>query len=144
MKRTILTLALVAATSGIAAFAQDASPSASPSASCPPAPSHEKGWRKHHEGPGGPGGFMRGGFGALTPAEREQLKAAHKKAKDDPAVAEARKNLDTARKAFADADRAALLKADPSIGPVLDKIAEAMKNRPNREGGPEGAPEPPK
>ena len=137
MKRTILTLALVAATSAMTAFAQDATPT--PSAT--PAEGqhhHREGW-KNHEGPGGPGGPMKEALEALTPAEREQLKAAHQKAKDDPAVVEARKKAEAARKAMQDAEKAALLKADPSIGPVLEKLEAARKaHQP-----PEGAPVPP-
>ncbi len=137
MKRTILTLALVAATSAITALAQDATPT--PSATPAEGPRHHReGW-KNHEGPGGPGGPLREAWESLTPAEREQLKAAHQKAKDDPAVVEARNKADAARKALQEAEKAALLKADPSIGPVLDKLEAARKaHRP-----PEGAPVPP-
>ncbi|XHR28050.1 MAG: hypothetical protein ACFUZC_19235 [Chthoniobacteraceae bacterium] len=134
MKRTILTLALVAATSAITALAQDATPT--PSATPAEGPRHHREGGKDHGGPGGP---FKEALEALTPAEREQLKAAHQKAKDDPALVEARKKAEAARKAVAEAEKAALLKADPSIGPVLDKLEAARKaHRP-----PEGAPMPP-
>jgi len=66
---------------------------------------------------------MRAAMEALTPAERDQLMAARKKAQEDQTV------KDT-EKAARDAMRAAMLKADPTIGPVLDKIEAAMKAAP--------------
>jgi len=71
--------------------------------------------------------MMRGAMEALTPAEREQLKAASQKVMEDPAVVEARQKAEAANKAFMEARRAALLKADPNIGPILDKMEAAMK-----------------
>jgi Spy/CpxP family protein refolding chaperone len=71
------------------------------------------------------------GFANLTPEEKAQLKAAHEKAKDDPAVVaakaaeqsattpEARKD---AREAIHKAMSDAMLKAEPSIAPILEKI----------------------
>ena len=128
MKRTILTLAMIGAMSGLTALAQDATPS--------PAP----GGPRHHEGRkewgGGPRGPMREVMESLSPAEREQLKVARKKTKDDPAVEEARKKAAEAMKAVREAEKAAMLKADPTIGPVLDKLEAAIKaHRPER--GPE-------
>lgn len=129
MKRTILTLALVAATSAMTALAQDATPT--PSATPAEGQRHHREGGKDHEGLGGPA------LEALTPAEREQLKAARQKAKDDPAVVEARKKADAARKALQEAEKAALLKADPTIGPVLEKLEAARKaHRPPEDGGP--------
>lgn len=72
---------------------------------------------------------MREIMESLTPAEREQLKAARQKAKDDPAVLEARKQAEVAMKAARDAEKAAMLKVDATIGPILDKIEAAMKDR---------------
>ena len=64
---------------------------------------------------------------ALTPAERDQLMEANKKIMEDPALVEARQKAEAANKAFMEARRAALLKADPTLGPILDKIEAAMK-----------------
>jgi hypothetical protein len=115
MKKAIPTIALLLAASAFTALAQEAATTPTP-----PAAKHE-GHR-----PGGPGApvdpMMRAAMETLSPAEREQLMAASKKAMEDPAVIEARKNLETAR-------RAALLKVDPNIGPVLDKMEAAMKER---------------
>ncbi|HZR77786.1 MAG TPA: hypothetical protein VFA58_01180 [Chthoniobacterales bacterium] len=61
----------------------------------------------------------------LTPAERQELRAAHKKAKQDPAYQAAKAKLREARQAM----RAALLKADPNIQPILNKMPEGGHHR---------------
>jgi len=61
----------------------------------------------------------------LTPDERTRLKAAHRTALQDPAVQAAKAQRDQTRKAFRQTLRAAMLKADPSIGPTLDKLRAA-------------------
>ena len=71
--------------------------------------------------------MMRGAMEALTPAERDQLMEANKKIMEDPAVVDARQKAEAANKAFMEARRAALLKADPTLGPILDKMEAAMK-----------------
>jgi len=60
--------------------------------------------------------------------ERAKLKAAHQKAMADPAVRAARERLRQARREFRDVLRPALLKADPSLQPILEKM------RPERPG----------
>lgn len=64
----------------------------------------------------------------LTEDERARLKAAHQKAMADPAVQAAREKLRQARREFREIMRPALLKADPSLQPILDKM------RPERPG----------
>ena len=113
MKKAISTLALVLAASAFTAIAQDATP--------PAAPKHE-GHQHGGGGPGGPGGPMREVMESLTPAERTQLMEAHKKAQETPEVKDA-------EKALRDAVHAAMLKADPTIGPVLEKMEAAMKEK---------------
>ena len=61
----------------------------------------------------------------LTPDERTRLKAAHRTAMQDPAVQAAKVQRDQNRKAFRQTLRAAMLKADPSIGPTFDKLRAA-------------------
>jgi Spy/CpxP family protein refolding chaperone len=56
----------------------------------------------------------------LTPAERKELRAAHKKAKQDPAYQAAKTRMREAHQAM----RAALLKADPNIQPILNKMPQ--------------------
>lgn len=83
----------------------------------------------------GPKPWKRGGPGQgmanLTESEREQLKAAHEKVKNDPSVVaahEAKKNATTpearhaAEEALHKAGREAMIKADPSIAPILEKL----------------------
>jgi hypothetical protein len=61
-------------------------------------------------------------FANLTPEERTKLQNAHQKAMQDPAVQAARDKMQQATKDFHDKMHAALLKADPSIQPILDKV----------------------
>lgn len=58
----------------------------------------------------------------LNEEERSRLKAAHQKAMADPAVQAARDKLRQARREFREVMRPALLKADPTIQPILDKV----------------------
>ena len=58
----------------------------------------------------------------LTEDERARLRAAHEKAMADPAVQAAREKLKQARREFREVMRPALLKADPSIQPILEKL----------------------
>jgi hypothetical protein len=78
------------------------------------------------------GGGRDAGFANLTDAEKEKLLAAREKAKADPAVQAAAKAKEEAatpeaRRAAGDEFRKAMhlavLKADPSLGPVLEKLA---------------------
>lgn len=58
----------------------------------------------------------------LSPEERQKLQAAHQKAMQDPAVQAAHDKMRAVHKEFRDAMHAAMLKADPSIQPILNKI----------------------
>ncbi len=71
------------------------------------------------------------GFANLSDNDRQKLMAAREKAKDDPAVqaAEAKKKdaktpeqRQAALEEFHQAMKQALLKADPTIGPILDQL----------------------
>jgi hypothetical protein len=78
------------------------------------------------QGPSG-NGAGRGGrwqqrLANLSPEEREKLKAARQKAMQDPSVQAAHEKMREARSEFVTAMREAMLKADPSIQPVLNKI----------------------
>jgi len=82
-------------------------------------------WKQHGPPPG---------LANLNDQERTQLKAAHDRIKDNPSVVAARDAMKSAstpeaRRAASDALRqtvdGALLKADPSLGPVLDKLHQA-------------------
>lgn len=75
-----------------------------------------------NEGGGGRGGRWQQRLANLSPEEREKLKAARQKAMQDPSVQAAQEKMRDARTEFVTAMRAAMLKADPSIQPVLNKI----------------------
>jgi uncharacterized protein YhaN len=65
----------------------------------------------------------------LNEEERSRLKAAHQKAMADPAVQAARDRLRQARREFREVMRPAMLKADPSIQPILDKVRAERQDK---------------
>jgi hypothetical protein len=65
----------------------------------------------------------------LSPEERQKVQAARRKAMQEPSVQAAREKMRQAHKEFRDAMHGAMLKADPSIQPILNKIPA-----PNRGG----------
>jgi hypothetical protein len=69
----------------------------------------------------------------LTEDERARLRAAHQKALQDPAVQAAREKLKQARREFREVLRPALLKADPSIQPILDKLRAERPEKADRQ-----------
>lgn len=101
---------------------------------------------------------MRDKFESLTPEQKQQLKAARAKAKDDPAVQAAREKLRTAQgpeakraaaKEMHSAVKAAMLKSDPSLAPLLEKLGPGAFGPPHKRGpgphgedGPDGPPPP--
>ena len=74
------------------------------------------------KGQGGRGRRWEQRLANLSPDERQKLQAARQKAMQDPAVQAAHDKMRQAHKEFRDAMRAAMLKADPSVQPILDKI----------------------
>lgn len=58
----------------------------------------------------------------LSADERAKLKAAHQKAMADPAVQAAKDRRSQAARDFRETKKAAMLRADPSIQPILDKL----------------------
>lgn len=75
---------------------------------------------------------LRGkGMASLTESERQQVKAVHEQVKNDPAVTSAREAMksagtpkarEAARETLHQATHEAMLKADPSIEPLLKKL----------------------
>ena len=65
----------------------------------------------------------------LSPDERQRLETARQRAMQDPAVQAANEKMKQAHKEFRDTMHAAMLKADPTIQSILDKIPEAQKAR---------------
>ena len=63
----------------------------------------------------------------LSPEERQKLQTTRQKAMQDPAVQAARDKMRQARREFRDAMHAAMLKADPSVQPILNKIPQGRR-----------------
>jgi hypothetical protein len=82
-----------------------------------------KGWHGHH-------GER---FANLSPEEREKMKAAHEKAMQDPAVQAAHAKMRQAHKEFREAMHAAMLKADSSVRPVIDKMKAGEKDEHDKD-----------
>jgi Spy/CpxP family protein refolding chaperone len=74
----------------------------------------------------------RARFANLTDDERARLRNAHQKAMTDPAVQAARERLRQSRREFREVLRPAMLKADPSIQPILDKLRAERPDRADR------------
>jgi hypothetical protein len=74
--------------------------------------------------------FRQGRFSRLSMDEQARLRSAHDMAMRDPALAATRQRYEQARKEFRDKLRDALLKADPSVQPILEKARrERHKDR---------------
>ncbi len=114
-------------------LAQSPAPAATttPSVSAPAAATTPAAAGEEHEH-----GHMRA-FNKLTPEEQQKLKAAHKAAMQDPTVKAAEANKNNGKeghRAYNEARRAAMIKADPSVGPILDKMKEERREEhPNRK-----------
>ena len=85
--------------------------------------------RSQDEDQGGRGRRWEKRLANLSPEERQKVQAAHRKAMQEPSVQAAREKMRQAHKEFHDTMHAAMLKADPSIQPILNKIPA-----PNRRG----------
>lgn len=109
-------------------FAQTAAPAAAPSATpsvsvsaAPAAPAAANaGEGKHGMGK------MKEAMASLTPEERQQLLAARRKAQADPAVQAAAGDKKAHRRAMQEA----MIKADPGVKAILEKMRE---NNPRRK-----------
>ena len=131
MKPTRLFLASLAAgavlpTAGL--FAQSAPaapavPATTPSVSAPASTAKAKAEAEEEEGTAG----QRAAYKALTPEEQSKLRAALKAARKDPAFLAARDERKTNPKAFREARRAAILKADPGVAPILEKLKDGRR-----------------
>lgn len=65
----------------------------------------------------------------LSDGERAKLRAAHDRALQDAQVRAARERLIEARRQYRDVMRPALLKADPSVQPILEKLRPRHRGR---------------
>ena len=75
---------------------------------------HHGGWKKWIE-------LLPGG-------EQVKLRAVHALAREDPAVRAADEKRKQAEKEFHDILRAAMLKIDPTVQPILDRMPEPKKH----------------
>ena len=66
--------------------------------------------------------FRRERFAGLSRDEQTRLRTAHDTAMRDPALVATRQRYEQARKEFRDKLRDALLKADPSVQPIIEKV----------------------
>jgi hypothetical protein len=74
-------------------------------------------------------GYGRGGrykqmLANLSPEERAKLRTAHHKAMADPAVQAAKDRMRQAAREFRELKRQTMLRADPTIQPILDKLPQ--------------------
>ena len=65
----------------------------------------------------------------LSEEDRAKLRAAHQKAMADPAVRAAQERLKQARREFREVMRPAMLKADPTIQAIFDKLRAERQGR---------------
>ncbi|MFL6584503.1 MAG: hypothetical protein ACJ8KU_08290 [Chthoniobacterales bacterium] len=66
---------------------------------------------------------------SLSEPERAKLRAAHDQALQDAQVRAAHERLIQARREFREVMRPALIKADPSVQPILEKLRTNRRNR---------------
>ena len=76
---------------------------------------------------GGHGAKRREMMASLTPEERAKLKEAREAAKEDPAVKAAKADRKSNPKEFRKIYREAMLRKDPSVGAILDKMKSERK-----------------
>jgi hypothetical protein len=111
-KFTLLSLGLLAAVAPLSAQDDTQPQPGGPDRHGPP-------WKQHGKKHGPPP------YAKLTPDEQERLQAAREKAKDDPTVRSLKEANDALKKQLETAMHAAMLSADSSLGPVLDKVKAA-------------------
>ena len=128
--RTLLLLAAGAVLPIVGAFAQSpAAPASTPSVSVPAA--NATSTETTTTAVGKHGGKLRARLAALTPEERQKLMAARRQAKKDPVVKAAEATRGTDRKGYHKAMKEAMLRADPSVGPILEKMREERPGKKN-------------
>jgi hypothetical protein len=78
-----------------------------------------------NDGAVGRGGRWQDRMSNLSPDEQQKLISARQKAMADPTVQAAEETMKEARRAYLTSIRTAMLKADPSVQSVLDKMPRA-------------------
>ena len=77
----------------------------------------------------GRGGHIMAAWKSLTPEEQQKLMVVRKSLKNNPEFVQAREKIKEQAKAFRETRRAAMLKADPTIAPILEKLEAARKQK---------------
>jgi hypothetical protein len=98
-------------------------------------------------GPGGPGGFFDPALKSLPEEERQKLRAAHDKVKDNPEIKAAMERVEKSRAVNREAMRAALIAADPSLTPIMEELQKMIDRwhgggphfKPHKGGGGSGS-----
>jgi hypothetical protein len=80
-----------------------------------------------NQGAPGRGGRWQNRMANLSPDEQQKLISARQKAMEDPTVQAAEEKMKEARRTYMTSMRAAMLKADPSVQSVLDKMPRGGK-----------------
>jgi Spy/CpxP family protein refolding chaperone len=120
MKKYILSTLLLTSLLAPGALRAENTPDAPPP---PPAESKGKGMRR------GPD---------LTQEEKDKLRTAMDSIRDEADVKTSREALEAAMKSHRETVKAALLKKDPTLAPILEKLGDRFPML--RPGGPEGNP----
>ena len=90
---------------------------------------------------------MRERFESLTPEQKQQLRSARQAAKDDPSVVAAREKMKAAKtpeerreegRAMHEAMKAAMIKQNPDLAPLLEQIGPPPGGPDGPMGGPDG------
>ena len=76
-------------------------------------------------------GGVRRALEVLTPEERQTLREAHKAAMQDPSVKAAEATRSTDKRGYRQAVRAAMVKSNPNVAPILEKMRESRPHRKN-------------
>lgn len=124
IRSKIVLLAVCAVLPATGLFAQAPAAASTPSVSVPADTTTTTAAPGKHEHEG----KMREKLASLTPEERQKLLAARQKAKEDPAVKAAEATKDTDRKGFHKTMAEAMVRADPSVAPILEKLREEGKH----------------
>lgn len=118
----LLTTCAVLPLTGLRAQSATPAPSTTPSVSAPASTTDANTGDEEEK-------QARGRLAGLTPEEKMKLRHAHKAALQDPAVKAIEGERSTNKKAYNKAVREAMIRADSSVGPILEKMRENRKAR---------------
>lgn len=108
MKTTALAIALALAAPAFTVLGQEPAPS--------PSPSGGWHWRAHR---------MGHAWKSLSTEEQQKLKTARQATRNNPEVVAAKTKLKAEMRAFHETQKAAMLKSDPTLAPIMEKLEKA-------------------